>query len=179
VTVNSNGYLYFFNDPGTNEFQNVALPAGNFGFPTVLVYWDDLITSVYYQFFAGGAGPFAGPTSIFQWSGAYCDPSVQNCGGSGSVLFQALMSHSDGRMLFQYSNTLCAVCVNPHSNGASATVGIQYAKNKSGPSLTWSFDSPNIPDGSTVLITPTPEPGSMLLISCGLILVGALRRRRT
>ncbi|MEZ5355775.1 MAG: PEP-CTERM sorting domain-containing protein [Bryobacteraceae bacterium] len=176
--VSSNGVITF--TVGSNEFLNSALPANAFSYRTLFPYWDDLLTSAYYQFFAGGVGPFAGPTSVIQWIGGYCDNQLTGCSSAGTVSFEALLDHATGSILYQYASSLCPPgdCLSNHDFGASATVGIQGVGANLSEALQWSFNSPVIADNSTVLFTPTPEPSSWLLLSLGLGAFGLRRRLR-
>jgi hypothetical protein len=180
AVVSSNGVISF--TVASNNFANDNLPSLSFQYRAMMAYWDDLVTTGFYQYFVNGVGPFSGPTSVFQWVGGYCSTGLGGCSTSGSVDLQVLLEHDTGRVLFQYLSTVCPTgeCLIDHSNGSSATVGIQsFGGLNAEEFIEWSFNSAVIGDGSTILFEEEiPEPSGWVLLGVGLAGIGLVRRRQ-
>jgi len=170
IRMNSNGYLIFSDPPGLtatdpNDFANQAFPNSVFSFASMTAYWDDLVTTGYYQHFAGGAGGFAGPTSVFMWDGT-------TLAGGNPVRFEVLLDHLTGRFLYQYDTVF--------DGGSTATIAIANTVLPAPQEfLQYSHNSSSIPNDSTILFTPVPEPGSvgLLAFALGGLILQRYRRR--
>lgn len=164
MTISNNGYVGYL-PGGSSLFTNSALPAAtNAGAPSLMVLWDDLITStepgagVYYQDF--------GTHYVVQWNKENHFASTPSSAtfqmkvfASGPVLAQMIYADTN------FGNTA-------YDTGASATVGYQDG---AGGATQWSFNQPNI-GSETVLSVLVPAPGVASLAGLGLLTVG--RRRR-
>ncbi len=137
----------------SSDFSNdcpLPLAPGGGGF-RIAVLHDDLISTVYYQYFdqaaAAGVG-YPGETagiSVFQWAGEYYP-----AGGGDAVNMEAILFHDD--------NTILTMVSQDTNGGAGATLGIQDATATNGLNYTCNVGGGTIPGVTAVEYSLAPPP---------------------
>lgn len=113
ITISTNGWVSFGN-PGTAALGNGCLPSGTFSAPTILPYWDDLVSNgSNIRYFSTGSSPNQVVVVDFE---------CRTYSGSYNVRFQVTIHETSGLINVQYRDEM-----NPNANGQSATIGFQLA----------------------------------------------------
>ncbi|GET38287.1 PEP-CTERM sorting domain-containing protein [Microseira wollei] len=165
VFFSPNGLMTF----GSSNFDwvNTSFTGSVFpNLPSIAPFWDDLQTfqpgtdAVYYYQTVGTAG---NRRFITQWNnvgGYFNSPSF--------MTFQAVLFEGSNNILFSYQDVDSG---DFRSFGGEATVGIRNTNgNLNGQNLQWSYNSPSLRNGQSILISRVPEPASVL----GLLAFGAM-----
>ena len=141
IRASPNGTIQIQASGGSDEWENVALPAGTFDpVPVIMPFWDDLRTDTVV---GGGVytnlvGVAPNRQFIVEWRGRRWDD-----GGTAQTLnFGVVFTENSSAIEFRYPQT------NTPSlpNGGGATVGIQNAANP-GQFTQYSFNSSTITSG--------------------------------
>jgi MYXO-CTERM domain-containing protein len=157
VRPSSNGFIT--STAGTSsDFSNdcpIPLVAGGGGFRINPLH-DDLISTVYYQFFdvvGAAAMGYPGETagiSVFQWVGEYYPVD-----GGDAINVEVILFHDD--------NTILTMVSQDTNAGLGATLGIQNNNATAGLNYTCNTAGSTVPGATAVVYTlnpPTPPPDS-------------------
>lgn len=124
VVVSSNGNLQFTSGPGSASFFNDCLPSGNFSYPVVAPFWDDIVlapinTTVPGEgVFVATRGVAPHRTFIINWRGHHFSDGTPIRAG---VIF----TEGSTSFKFQYLQ----------SDAADATIGVQRSSTQ--PATQW------------------------------------------
>ncbi|MGC9324387.1 MAG: hypothetical protein ACP5G0_06510 [Desulfomonilia bacterium] len=123
--VGTNGFITF--GAGYSSLGNTSIP--NSGSPNnmISVCWDDLVTSMYYQYYSDCPHPdFDGPCFVVRWYARHF--------GAGSYWNMNCILFPNGDILMQYSsgNTEYGSSSTTGIENSNGTVGLQYAYNSYG-----------------------------------------------
>ncbi len=150
LRASTNGFLT--STLGTNsDFSNdcpIPLPAGGGGFRIAPLH-DDLVTTVYYQYYTeaqAAAAGFPGQVdgmSVFQWTGSHFG------GAANGVNAEAILFHTDGTILTMVATDL--------EGGSGSTLGIQDSTGLIGLNYTCNTAGGTIP-GVTAVAYYLPLP---------------------
>jgi hypothetical protein len=143
--ISTNGLITFTS--GSTAFNNQNFSSTSFGQPVIAALWDDWATNkneadniYYHTIVEEGQRMF-----IVQWD-------VNPFNNTSPVSFQAVLYEATGQIRFNYADV---TTIASYANGVGATIGIQdTGGNTSGRRLQWSFNTPSVVDGTSILFTP-------------------------
>lgn len=182
IHITSNGLLTFGSTNTVNANTDLGLSMSWSTMPFIAPAWNDWTTTysgtdgVYYATLgAAGARSF-----VVEWhdTKAYDQASNSN---SSPVSFEAVLYEGSNNIELRYLDmNTGGSSVNPDASfGKTSTVGIRDVDAYlNGRFLQWSNNADVLADGTAILISTVPEPGTIALTLAGLGLIATVRRRK-
>ncbi len=166
VSISDNGVIYFKNSD-LSSASNESIPGSEkFDERFIAPFWDDMKgADIYWEVKTNGLEK----RFIIQWHEVVHYSST----ASDTATFQAIL-YEDGRIGFQYKDTLFNNVSIDHGN--SATVGVQGSRFSG---LQYSYDSPVIMNLSALLFLPDNDQGCRYSLASYLQNVGAQGEQKT
>ena len=142
VVVSSNGNVQFTGGAGSAAYYNDCLPSGNFNYPVIAPFWDDIViaarntTSPGEGLFVQTRGSAPHRQFVINWRG-------HHFGDNTPIRAGVIFTENSSSFSFQYLQ----------NDAADASIGVQRAA--SGPASQWSCNQPgSVFPGLKLTLTP-------------------------